>query len=250
MPIYDKPVRVLMHDMIGDLGVKPGDVTTRDQVLQWFGGRYPRIKDATITAHLIRMSVNARSRVHHNPKAGEDDLFFQLDGGRYRLYDPAIDPAPIRNGGTPPLPPNPDVEPATEFAYEADLRNFLSKNLHAIERGLRLYEDDGVRGIEFPAGGRFIDILAVDKNDDYVVIELKVSRGYDRTVGQLRRYVGWIQAHHAEANQRVRGIIVAREISEDLILACSGMADVQLFEYELSVAVKPVTSRKPKSGLK
>ena len=43
--------------------------------------------------------------------------------------------------------------------------------------------------VEYPVGGRFIDILPVDRNAGYVVIELKMSRGYDRTVGQLLRYM-------------------------------------------------------------
>jgi len=128
----------------------------------------------------------------------------------------------------------------SEFAYERDLRNFLAKNLEIIEPGLRLYEEEGITGIEFPAGGRFIDILGTDRENRYVVIELKVSRGYDRVVGQLLRYMSWITKNQAEEGQEVRGVIIAREISEDLLLACSNLADVQLFEYELSVLLKRI----------
>ena len=59
-------------------------------------------------------------------------------------------------------------------------------------------------------------------------------------VGQLLRYMAWIEKNHAEPDQRVRGIIVAREISEDLRLACSYLPTVGLFEYELSVLLKKV----------
>lgn len=130
--------------------------------------------------------------------------------------------------------------PSQEFAYESDLRDFLAANPSIIERGLSLYEDEGITGVEFPAGGRFIDLLAVDANQRLVVIELKVSRGYDRVVGQLLRYMAWISAHHAEAGQAVRGMIIAREISEDLRLACSATPQVELLEYELSVALRKV----------
>ena len=75
---------------------------------------------------------------------------------------------------------------------------------------------------------------------NYVVVELKVSRGYDRTVGQLLRYVAWIEKNHATRAQTVRGVIIAREISDDLLLACSKVTGVSLFEYEMSVALKPV----------
>lgn len=43
-----------------------------------------------------------------------------------------------------------------------------------------------------------------------------------------------------EFETRVRGIIVAREISEDLRLACSYLPTVGLYEYELSVLLKRV----------
>jgi RecB family endonuclease NucS len=96
--------------------------------------------------------------------------------------------------------------------------------------------------VEFPVGGRFIDILAVDSHGSYVVIELKVSRGYDRVVGQLLRYIGWIEQHHAEPSQAVRGVIVAKEVSNDLRLACRRVQGVRLFEYTLAVALTPVVN--------
>lgn len=52
--------------------------------------------------------------------------------------------------------------------------------------------------------------------------------------------MAWIERNHAEPGQRVRGIIIAREISEDLRLACSYLSTVGLFEYELSVLLKKV----------
>jgi hypothetical protein len=251
MAIYDKPTRALMRQMVTDMPIPSGQVVTKQAVLSWFGTRYPKIKEGTITAHLIRLSINARSRLYYSPKPGEDDVFFQLDGSHFRLYDPTTDPPPIQRDtantnaiASPTAEPRDDEEEPsiTAFAYESDLRNFLSKNLDVLSTGLRLYEEEGITGVEFPAGGRFVDILALDANGAYVVIELKVSRGYDRVVGQLRRYMGWIAKNHADPGQTVRGIIVAREISQDLILACSGLSDVELFEYEMSVSVKKVDS--------
>jgi hypothetical protein len=242
--LYDKPVRLLMHDMVQDMSVSSDTIITRDQVKAWFKQNFPRIKDATITAHLLRMSVNVKSRVHYSPKPKEDDLFFRIDSKHFRLFQPKNDPAPIYSDD--------DLEPGVqeedqeasaeagspEFAYEKDLQNYLARNLHLIENGLTLYDEDGVNGLEFPAGGRFIDILATDARGNLVVIELKVSRGYDRVVGQLLRYKAWIKKNHAEPGQAVRGIIVARNISEDLLLACADMEDVRLFEYELSVSLR------------
>ena len=241
--IYDKPVRILFEDMVKDLGISGRDVLTRDKVYAWFKEHYPKIKRSTVSAHLIKMSINANSRVHYNAGPA-DDLLFQIDSQQFRRYEPTDDPQPIYNRPTP-LPEMQDEEDgdgvSREFAYERDLQSFLAKNLHLIEQGLHLYyDDDGASGIEFPVDNRRVDILAVDQAQNYVVIELKVSRGYDRTVGQLLRYMAWIRQNHAEPEQDVRGIIIAREISDDLRLACSEVGKVSLYEYALSVALKPV----------
>ena len=243
MALYDKSVRLLMHDMVGDLHLQKGQIISTDQILAWFAQRYPRVKRATVTAHLILLSTNAPSRVHHHAKP-EDDLFYKVDGSSFRLYDPASDPAPIYAdsgiSGKATIEPEQAAEPVSEFAYESDLRDFLAKNLSLLEPGLRLYQEEGITGVEFPAGGRLIDILALDGQNNFVVIELKVSKGYDRVVGQLLRYVAWIADNLAEPAQKVRGIIVSREISIDLSLACSRVPDVELYEYELSVALRKV----------
>lgn len=253
MSIYEKSVRLLLKDFVAKENIIKGQIISKDQVLSWFRSNYPKIKTGTITAHLIRMSVNAPSRVHYNTNPnGEDDLFYQINGGHFRLYEKENDPSPLYVKTTPErkntdlMEKSDEIEEGdrenqqTGFAYESDLRDFLSKNLTIIESGLRLYEDEGISGVEFPVGGRFIDLLVLDKHNNYVVIELKVSKGYDRVVGQLLRYMAWIEINQAEPNQKVRGIIIAREISDDLHLAASKVADIELFEYDLSVSLRKV----------
>ncbi len=52
------------------------------------------------------------------------------------------------------------------------------------------------------------------------------------------RKLNAIRKNQTEPGQSVRSIIVARHISEDLLLACSGVQGVQLFQYELSVSLR------------
>lgn len=251
MALYSKPVRILMKEMANELAKEPEAVFTKHDAISWFAQKYPKIKVGTVTAHLIRLSTNARSRPYYSAKAGEDDVLYQIDGSHYRHYRPSQDPSPIYGGAAATessiVSEGEDEDHVTEssstngeFAYETDLRNYLAKNLNVLGPGLRVYEDEGITGIEFPVGGRFIDILAVDSEGGLVIIELKVSRGYDRVVGQLMRYLAWVKKNLAEPGQKVRGVIVAREISEDLLLACSMVPDVGLFEYELSLSLKRV----------
>ena len=242
-PMYEKPVRVFMQDMVPAMGITLGDSFTRDQVVTWFAANYPKIKKGTVTAHLMRLSTNVESRHQYSPRLdGSDDVFFKLDRQNFRLYEARRDPVPFAAVLT---EENDELEEVIvkdtgEFAYENDLRDFLARNLHLVEAGLTLYSEEGMSGVEFPAGGRFIDLLAIDSGGNFVVIELKVSKGYDRVVGQLLRYVNWISQNLAEATQRVRGVIIAKRISEDLKLACSALPDVALIEYELSVSLKSV----------
>jgi endonuclease len=71
------------------------------------------------------------------------------------------------------------------------------------------------------------------------VIELKVSRGYDRVVGQLLRYMAWVE-QEMEPSKPVRGIIVAKEITDDLKLAASRISGVRLIEYEIEFKLRPI----------
>ena len=95
MQIYDKPVWGLMHDMVGDINLSKGEKLKKQEVINWFNENYPKINESTVTAHLIRLSTNAPSRVHYNAKPDQDDLFFQIDGSTFRLFDPDNDPPPI-----------------------------------------------------------------------------------------------------------------------------------------------------------
>jgi endonuclease len=242
--LNEKPVRLLTRDMIASMGLRPGQPFTREQAVQWFAEHYPNVKAGTVGAHLIRQSTNVRTRLQFSAKAdGSDDLFFKIDSSHFRLYEPGRDPTPISELTQTPDEagePSTDATASDEFAYERDLRDYLARNLHLLEPSLKLYADEGITGIEFPVGGRFIDILGVDGKGDYVVIELKVSRGYDRVVGQLLRYMSWIRKNQADVNQTVRGVIVAKTITEDLLLACAEVPLVRLYEYTLSIQVKPV----------
>lgn len=125
-----------------------------------------------------------------------------------------------------------------EFAEESHLRDFLASNLDIVEPGLELYHEQGKSGVEFHIPHGFIDILAVDERGSPVVLELKVSRGADKTVGQLRRYMGWINENLGLG--KPKGIIIARKITENLRLACQDIPDIAVFEYEVSMRLNQV----------
>lgn len=133
------------------------------------------------------------------------------------------------------------VTEENEFAYENDLRNYLVRNLSIIEKGLKIYEaQDGTTGAEFfiPGTSRRIDILATDNQKIFVVIELKVSRGYEKVVGQTLYYQSMVKTHFKE--EKVRVIIIAREITPELKAATHFLPDFELFEYQLSLTLNRI----------
>jgi hypothetical protein len=125
-----------------------------------------------------------------------------------------------------------------QFAAESDLRDFLAKNPARIEPGLCIYCKGDQSGVEFPIENGFIDILAVDHEGRFVVIELKVGRGRNKTVGQLLYYMGWVDKNLGKGP--CRGMIIAKEIPDDLLLAVQRAPGVSVSRYHLSVSVELV----------
>lgn len=139
-----------------------------------------------------------------------------------------------------------ESETEAAFALEYQLRDFLAQNLGAIPvegKKLRLYVDPtGRDGIEFPTAVGPIDILAVDDSGAFVVFELKRARSPDHAIGQLSRYMGWMKQTIGK-DRKVRGVIVAKTISDNLRYAVSVIPDVSLFEYEVSFELKAIPAR-------
>ena len=234
--------------------LKPGQFYSKTQIVDWFMAAYPKLQSrSSIATDVEAMCVNSTSRHHYSARPGSGhDLFYKESAKQIRLWEPDHDPAPrykTKNGaGTNDVTLEIEDSEVSEVdsdqsgmmdVLEKDLQNFLVRNLHLLEPRLRLYEADGRPGIEFNAGGRRrIDILAVDAEGGFVVVELKVVRGYDKVIGQLQRYMAWVERELA-GEKAVRGIIVAPEIDEDLRLATSFIADrVKLLEYSLSFQIQ------------
>ena len=122
-----------------------------------------------------------------------------------------------------------------KFNRESELSEFLAKNLHTVEPGLRLIQKEYV----IPESGRRIDILCEDKDGTPVILELKADRGHERVIGQAAFYQQMVKRLHGAS--RVRVIIIAREISEELKIGAMALSDVELCEYQLSMSLNRVS---------
>lgn len=121
----------------------------------------------------------------------------------------------------------------TKLHLESDLEGFLVTDLGQLERNLKLYVRDGVRGQQLDAGvaGR-IDLLAIDASDNFVVIELKAGEADRQTCGQIQAYMAWVSENLA-AGMQVRGILVASGFTERLKLAVKVVPGLSLRRYSV-----------------
>jgi hypothetical protein len=135
-----------------------------------------------------------------------------------------------------------EIAAQSEFALETHLEDFLDKNWEAIDFGVPLirYKTEDQDGRQFPAGSWSIDFLCVDKGTgDFVVLELKRGRSSDSTIGQVLRYMGWVSENLAKPGQRVRGIIIAKDVDEALRFAAKGTVDVSILIYKVDFKLAP-----------
>ncbi|MDB4831847.1 endonuclease NucS [Hyphomicrobiales bacterium] len=126
------------------------------------------------------------------------------------------------------------------FYMEHQLEDFIIDNWNETQFGKKynLIEEDGVlKSQQFRTDIGPIDILAKDKEtDDYVVIELKRNQTSDDTVGQISRYMGWVQENLH--NDTVKGVIVCGKYDEKLFYAQKIIPNIEIFLYELNFSLK------------
>ena len=102
---------------------------------------------------------------------------------------------------------------------------FLANNPQIIEPELKLLS----RGHETDVGT--IDALYEAEDGTLVVVETRRGRRQDELIGQLLRYMGWLQVH---LEKPARGIIVLSESDEPPEYAVAAADNVKMLYYRIS----------------
>ena len=130
------------------------------------------------------------------------------------------------------------VEDPTVFALEKYLEEFLVTNWQNTELGRNydIYEEDGVLvGQQYPSDTGPIDILAISKDKkELLIVELKKGRASDAVVGQIQRYMGYVLGELAEADQTVKGVIIALEDDLRIRRALRVTQGIEFYRYQVS----------------
>ncbi len=117
------------------------------------------------------------------------------------------------------------------ISIENDLKSFLADNIFLVEKGLTLKQKE----YDTREVGR-IDLLCKDQKNNHVVIELKKGRKNDEVVGQILRYLGWVEKN---LKTKVRGIIIVNEPDERLEYALYPIKNlIELKFYKVNFEIK------------
>jgi len=246
--------RPFIWQMIKEAVENLGRKATYPEVKKYISSKWDNVNEATINAQLIVLSVNQPSRVlypeNKKPRLSNwrYDVLYSIGRGQVVTYDPQehglweifqnevgalairqIINEEIANDDL----PEQEIGSVT-FPIEAHLRDFLINNLHTVKGSkLKLYVDEtGRDGKEFQTQVGNIDILATDEKGNFIVFELKLSRGPDKALGQLLRYMGWIKKNLAK-DKSVKGVIVASKMDNKIKYAVTMTPDVILYEYAM-----------------
>lgn len=121
------------------------------------------------------------------------------------------------------------VFPFGSVGLEKDLENYIVANPEIIESGLTLVKQQ----YSTPVG--IIDILFKDSQGKYLVVETKKGLESDKVIGQISRYVGYLE--HAE-NKSTRGLIIVSDADDRLrygVYALSGKVKLKYYKVSFSI---------------
>jgi len=234
-----------------------GNKSTNTAIRDWVLEHYPGVNVNSILNAIIVCTVNHESRVHYKennrPRRCNDlhDIFYRPASGKIEMYDPRIHGVweiaqndkgvlHVREVRERDELKGEQLTVGNGYIEAKHLRHYLAKNLELIEDGLELYVDIfGNDGVEYPTDFGPIDILCIDRNGVFVIIEILCEGVADACSGQLLKHRAWIKRHLAYGKS-LRSYLVGSSIPENVRYSLADLDDVFLKEYDLSIRLKDV----------
>lgn len=253
----EKTGRPMIWQMIREAVEAHGNKTENTIIRDYVLAKYSDVNVNTLLNHIIMCTVNHESRVHYRennrPRRCNDmyDLLYRTSPGKVELYDSrihgvweiALDESGVLTVGeikecTGQKKEN--ISQGNGYISDVHLREYFSKNLDLIESNLELYVDIyGNDGVGFPTDFGEIDILAVDKNGAFVVMNIDAGRVDDDAIGKILKFRNWIKRHIA-SGKMVRCYLVGSEIPEQVRYSFAEYNDIFLREFEICIKLKEV----------
>lgn len=204
-------------EVTGDYYYQPGEILPHRRPVHWLDQTINRA-DMSEGLKASTGSIGAVSNITgHNPEIHKL-LGMSTTSTSYFSDEPIEDPA--------------------AFAMEKHLEDFLVQNWKQTPLGKKydIFAENGERvGQQYPTDTGNIDILCLSKDrKSLLVIELKKGRASDVVVGQILRYMGYVQEELAEEGQSVKGAIIALEDDQRIRRALIAATNVSFYRYKIS----------------
>lgn len=120
----------------------------------------------------------------------------------------------------------------TFFVLENGIEEAVKVNLSKLQ--LRPAEEEIQQQCDLGIGIGRTDLICRDKNDNYVVLELKVGQSSDAVIGQIMRYMGYIRENWAsKEGKEVKGIVLSPSYDEHLYYAAQEAPNIQVLHLRI-----------------
>ena len=208
--------RYRFGEVIGDYEYKPGQILFHRRPVRWLDTYFSPSDVSKPLLNAIR-SIGTISDVTQY----EEELNAMLKGDQTSRH--SHDDA--------------SIEEPSVFVLEKYLEDFLVSNWEKTELGKKydIFTDENGTGQQYQTDAGRIDILAISKDgSELLIVELKKGRASDVVAGQIARYMGYVMSELASPNQKVRGLIVAREDDAKLRYSLKAIPNVDFYRYEVS----------------
>ena len=207
----------MVGEILDDYSYHPNEVLQHRRTVRW----YPKNVERSDMSEALQNSTGSIGTVSNVTKYSAE-IESLIDGNR---------PTAI-------ISTDETIEDPSVFALEKHLEDFLVKNWHQTELGKNylIFEEEGeLVGQQYLTDTGNIDILAISKDKkELLVIELKKGRISDNVVGQIQRYMGYVQEELAEKDQAVKGIIIALDDDLRIRRALSVTKNIEFYRYQVS----------------
>jgi restriction system protein len=210
--------RYRIAEVTGDYAYHPGEILPHRRPVTWLNASI----DRTEMSESLRNSTGSAGTVCNITKHHEEieALLGEMGG------EPAI------------VATDPTIEDPAAFVMEKHLEEFLVRNWAntGLGQDFEVFQDDGeLVGQQYPTDTGPIDILAISKDGKrLMVVELKKGRASDAVVGQVLRYMGYVQEELAEKWQTVEGVVIALDDDLRLRRALAMVPNVNFYRYQVS----------------
>lgn len=124
------------------------------------------------------------------------------------------------------------------FTYERDLKNSMISQVEQLFPEFKIYGNNR-EGVEYSIEGKRIDLLLENKEKNILkAIELKAGAVDFHVLGQISMYLGFLSKKFPD--KTIKGAIIAGDIDNSLINACSITDKIELMKYQMKLTLEEI----------